>query len=221
MNINDFILDEIKALTLKSTVKKAQKVCAKLPITHIPIVENGRLLGCFPESDIQTIQDKNQELREYSYLLAQFHAREKDTLLDLIVLFADNDCNVIPVLNQEMTYIGYYELSDILDAFADSPFLHNESETLIVSKNKSDYSMSQIAQIVEASGGKLLGLYISSQDNTHDTVQVTLKVITEDINEIIQTFRRYDYQIITQHQDDFYLEELKDRASYLRKYLDM
>ena len=219
MNINDFILDEIKALTLKSTVKSAQKVCENLPITHIPIVENGKLIGCLPESDIQTIENKDHPLSEYSYLLDVFHTNEKATLLDLIVLFADNDCNLIPVLNKEMNYVGYYELSDILDAFADSPFLHNESETLIVDKSKSDYSMSQIAQIVETNGGKLLGLYISSENQ--DNIQVTLKIITEEINETIQTFRRYEYNVVTQHQDDFYLEELKDRAAYLRKYLDM
>lgn len=219
MNINDFILKEIKELTLQSTVKSAQKVCKNLPITHIPVVENGKLIGCLPESDIQTIEDKDQKLSEYSYLLDNFYTNEKATLLDLIALFADNDCNLIPVLNKEMDYIGYYELSDILDAFADSPFLHNESETLIIDKDKSDYSMSQIAQIVEASNGKILGFYLSSENQNN--IQITLKIITEDINEIIQTFRRYDYNVITQHEDDFYLEELKDRAAYLRKYLDM
>ncbi len=219
MNVNDFILKEIKALTLKSTVKSAQKLCKDLPITHIPIVENGKLIGCIPESDIQTIENKNRELSEYSYLLDHFFTNEKATLLDLIVLFADNDCNLIPVLNKEMNYIGYYELSDILDAFADSPFLHNESDTLIITKSKSDYSMSQIAQIVETNNGKLLGFYISSENQ--ESIQVTLKIISEEVNEIIQTFRRYDYNVITRHEDDFYLEELKDRAAYLRKYLDM
>lgn len=219
MNVNDFILKEIKALTLKSTVKSAQKLCENLPITHIPIVEDGKLIGCIPESDIQTIENKNRELSEYSYLLDHFFTNEKATLLDLIVLFADNDCNLIPVLDKNKNYIGYYELSDILDAFADSPFLHNESDTLIITKSKSDYSMGQIAQIVETNNGKLLGFYISSENQ--DSIQVTLKIISEEINEIIQTFRRYDYNVVTQHEDDFYLEELKDRAEYLRKYLDM
>ncbi|WP_299160333.1 CBS domain-containing protein [uncultured Tenacibaculum sp.] len=219
MNINDFILTEIKALTLKSTVKRAQKLCENLPITHIPIVENGKLIGCLPEGDIQIIEDQSHSLSEYSYLLDLFYTNEKATLLDLIVLFADNDSNLIPVLNKEMNYIGYYELNDILDAFADSPFLHNESDTLIINKSKNDYSMSQIAQIIETNNGKLLGFYISSENQ--DNVQITLKIISEEINEIIQTFRRYDYNVVTQHEDDFYLEELKDRAAYLRKYLNM
>ncbi|PHO00040.1 acetoin utilization protein acuB, partial [Rhodobacteraceae bacterium 4F10] len=67
--------------------------------------------------------------------------------------------------------------------------------------------------------GKLLGAYISSENI--NSIEVTLKIVSEEINEIIQTFRRYGYNVITQHKDDFYLEELKDRAAYLRKYLDM
>lgn len=219
MKINDFILKEIKALTLNSSVKSAQQLCKDLPITHIPVVENGKLLGCLPESDIQTIENKNRTLSEYSYLLDHFYTDEKATVLDLISLFADNDSNLIPVLDKNMMYAGYYELSDILDAFANSPFLHNESDTLIIDKNKNDYSMSQVVQIVETNNGKLLGAYISSENM--ENVEVTIKIISDEINEIIQTFRRYDYNVITQHKDDFYLEELKDRASYLKKYLDM
>ncbi|WP_428740628.1 CBS domain-containing protein [Tenacibaculum sp.] len=219
MKINDFILKEIKALTLSSSVKSAQDLCKDLPITHIPVVENGKLIGCLPESDIQTIENKNRVLSEYAYLLDHFYTDENASILDLIALFADNDSNLIPVLNKNMNYIGYYELSDILDAFADSPFLHNESDTLIIDKNKNDYSMSQVAQIVETNKGKLLGAYVSSE--SMENIELTLKIASDEINEIIQTFRRYDYNVITQHKNDFYLEELKDRAAYLRKYLDM
>lgn len=219
MNINDYITSVITPLTFESTVKSAQKLCKDAPITHIPVVENGKLLGCFSESDVRTIENKNRELREYSYLLDHFFATKKTTLLDLISLFADNDCNLIPVLNKDRQYVGYYELSDILDAFADSPFLHNESETIIVEKQKDEYSMSEISQIVEANNAKLLGMYISS--SSLDRTQVTLKIVTDEVNEIIQTFRRYNYNVITIHEDDVYLEDLKNRADYLKKYLEM
>ena len=219
MNINDYISQTIKPLTLKSTVKSAQKLCKDVPNSHFPVVENNKLLGLFPERDVRTIENKNRELSDYSYLLDQFFASEKTTLLDLITLFADNDCNLIPVLDKDRNYLGYYELSDILDAFADSPFLHNESETVVVEKSKDDYSMSEISQIVESNGAKLLGMYISSQSS--DNVKITLKVISEEVNEIVQTFRRYDYNVITTHSNDEYLEDLKNRSDYLKKYLEM
>lgn len=219
MNITDYILKEIKALQPSSSIKKAQKVCENFPISHIPVVESNKLIGCFAEGDIRTIENLNRELSEYSYLLTYFFATEKTSLLELISLFADNDCNIIPVLNKDQNYIGYYDLSDILDLFVDSPFMHRDNETLIIAKTRSDFSMSQVSQIVESNNAQLLGLYISHE--TVDTVQITLKIASEELNEIIQTFRRYEYTIVSEREDDEYLEELKERAEYFNKYLNI
>jgi CBS domain-containing protein len=183
------------------------------------IIENDKLLGNFAEDDIQTLENIEDELVAYSHLMNSFFADEKATVLELLKIFADNDTTIIPVLNKDKNYIGYYDLCDVLDVFSTSPFMIEESETLIVEKLEVDYSMGEIAQIVEASGGKLLGLYLSEKQS--DFVQVTLKIVSEEINEIIQTFRRYDYKVISMHENDIYLEDLKNRSEYLQKYLEM
>ena len=54
-----------------------------------------------------------------------------------------------------------------------------------------------------------------------DKIQITLKIALGGMNEIIQTFRRYNYEIISEHQEDNYLNNLKDRSEYLDKYLNM
>ena len=79
--------------------------------------------------------------------------------------------------------------------------------------------MSEVSQIVESNNENILGLYISNQ--TSDIIQATVKINSEDINEVIQTFRRYNYNLISEHKDDFYLQDLKDRSDYLQKYLNM
>jgi predicted transcriptional regulator len=219
MNMNDYILEEIKPLRLKDSVKSTQKVFKNYPITHFPVIENNKLLGSFAEEDIQTIENKEEELIAHAHLLNSFFADEKATVLELLKIFADNDSNIIPVLNEHKEYIGYFDLRDVLDIFSTSPFMIEEGETLIVEKLKTDYSMSQITQIIEATGGKLLGLYIS--EKTAENTQVTLKIISDDLNEIVQTFRRYDYKIISMHENDIYLEDLKNRSEYLQKYLKM
>jgi predicted transcriptional regulator len=219
MNINQYILEEIKPLHLTGLVKGAQKVFKNNPITHFPVIENNKLLGSFAENDIQTIEKKEDTLDNYSHLLNSFYADEKASILELIKIFADNDTNIIPVLNKHKEYIGYFDLRDVLDVFSTSPFMVEQSENLIVEKMRNDYSMSQIVQIIEANGGKLLGLYISEKNT--DVIQVSIKVISNDINEIMQTFRRYDYKIISMHENDIYLEDLKNRSEYLKKYLDM
>ena len=219
MNINDYILKEIKALRLKDSVKSAQKLFKNYPITHFPVIENNKLLGSFAEVDMQTIENKEVELVAYSHLLNSFFADEKATVLELLKIFADNSTTIIPVVSAENNYIGYYDLCDVLDVFSTSPFMIEESETLIVEKIESDYSMSEVAQIVEANGGKLLGVYIS--DKANDYIQITLKIVSDEVNEMIQTFRRYDYKIISTQENDIYLEDLKNRSEYLQKYLEM
>ncbi|SHM82431.1 CBS domain-containing protein [Polaribacter sp. KT 15] len=219
MNITDYILNEIKPLSLKSSVKAAQKLFDNFPITHFAVVENNKILGCFAQDDIQTIENKSDELVGYAHLLNSFFADEKATVLELLKIFADNDTTIIPVLNKEKEYIGYYDLCDVLDVFSTSPFMIEDSETLIIEKNENDYSMSEVSQIVESNGGKLLGLYVS--EKTQGNVQVTLKIKAEDINEVMHTFRRYDYKIISTHENDIYLEDLKNRSDYLQKYLEM
>lgn len=219
MNITDYILNEIQPLSLKKSVKVAKKLFHNFPITHFPAIENHQLLGSFAEEDICTIENLDDELVAHAHLLNSFFADEKATVLELLKIFADNNTSIIPVLNKEKEYIGYYDLCDVLDVFSSSPFLIEDSETLIIEKLTNDYSMSEIAQIVESNGGKLLGLYIS--ERTSDSVQITLKIISREINDMMQTFRRYDYKIISTHENDIYLEDLKNRSEYLQKYLEM
>ncbi len=219
MNLKEYILNEVKVLTLQSAVKDAQKLCKGFPITHVPIVEDNRLIGSISESDSQTIEDNHSLISEYIHLVDFFFATENVTLLDLIKLFADNDCNIMPVLNKEKKYLGYFDLNDILDVFSSSPFLYSDGVVIVAEKLKKDFSASEVSQIVESNNGTLLGFYISNE--TSDNTQLTVKISSEDINEIIQTFRRYNYNIVSQHKDDFYLQDLKDRSDYLQKYLDM
>jgi len=219
MNLQEYILREIKELSLSSSIKSVQKVFEVFPITHIPIVDNGMLVGCISESDAQTIEDEESTVSEHSHLVDFFFADEKTTVLELIRLFADYDSNMMPALNKNKQYVGYFDLGDIIDVFSTSPFLHQNGVEIIAEKLKKEYSASEVTQIVESNNGKLLGMYVSQE--TSDMTQITIKISSEDVNEIIQTFRRYNYNIISQHEDDFYLQDLKDRSDYLQKYLDM
>lgn len=219
MNMKEYILNQIEVLTLNSSIKKAQKICERFSVTHIPIVENGKFMGCISESDSLTIEDHTSSISKYSYILNFFYANENGSILELMKLFANNESNIMPILDNEKNYIGYYELNDILDLFCSSPFMRHDGVIMIIEKAKNDFSVSEICQIVESNESKILGLHISSE--TLDTIGATVKINSEDINEVIQTFRRYKYTIISEHEDDIYLQDLIERSDYLQKYLNM
>lgn len=215
--MTDYILKDFSPLTLQSTVHQAQSLCIEHAVSHVPVIEGTKLIGCFSQNDIQSLEDKNQKLSDFTDVFERFCAHISESVLELLKTFADNDTNIIPVTDTN-NYIGYYELNTVLELFSSTPFLTTDGFILVVEKNSKEYSMSEAVQIIESNNAVLLGCFISHK--TTDKVELTLKVASQEINEIIQTFRRYNYLIITKHTDDFYLEELKNRAEYLQKYLN-
>lgn len=217
-DITDYINNDFKPLQIQDSIADAQDFFADYQFTHFPVVEERIYLGSLNMEDAETF-DATKKISDYRYNLEHFFVRNTMVWLDVLEVFAQNQTNILPVLNPENQYLGYYEIQDIVRFFNDTPFLKEHGGIIIIEKAVLDYSMSEIAQIVESNGAKLLGSFIST--STSQTVQITVKVSSGSINEIIQTFRRYGYEIISENQEDTYLENLKERSDYLDKYLNI
>ena len=217
-NIKDYITNDLKALNTTDTIIKAQDKLFDTSFSHFPVLDSGIYLGCVSIIDLESFDD-GKLVSDYRYTLEGFYVRDTTIWLDVLEVFAKNHTNLVPVLDENNVYLGYYEIEDIIKFFHETPFLKEPGGIIVVKKPILDYSMSEIAQIVESNNGKLLGLFIS--DSTVDTVQVTLKINIGAINEIIQTFRRYNFEIISEHQEDLYINNLKERSDYLNKYLSI
>lgn len=216
--ITDYINNDIKAITVDDTIESVQDFFADLSFSHFPVLENGIYIGSISGDDVETF-DAEKKILDYRYTLEGFYARKNMIWLDLLEIFARNHTNIVPVLDEKNNYIGYYDITDIIKFFHETPFLKEMGGIIIVEKNINDYSMSQISQIVESNNGKLLGMFVSSAEA--DKIQITVKIALGSLNDIIQTFRRYNYEIISEHQEDNYLNALKERSDYLDKYLNI
>jgi len=216
--IKECINRDFKAINSTDTVIEVQDFFHELTFTHFPVLDEGVYMGCIALDDVDTF-DADKKISDYRYTLEPFFARNSMMWLDVLEVFAKNHSNVVPVLDENNLYVGYYELDDIIKFFHETPFLKEPGGIIVVQKPIVDYSMSQIAQIVESNNGRLLGLFVS--ESTSDLVQVTIKISLGAMNDIIQTFRRYNYEIISEHQEDAYITNLKERSDYLDKYLNM
>jgi len=218
MLLKDFIINDIKPLNITDSVKDMQLLFSQLTYSHIPLKRNGIYIGCISETDVHCFES-DKPLKEYLYAVEGFFVRDSALWLDTIEVFAQNDTNIMPVLNDKNKYLGYYELNDIISLFNDMPFFAESGGILIVEKGYNDYSFSEISQIVESNNAKLLGAFISKIEN--DIVQITIKIGSSGLNEIIQSFRRYNYNIISGHEEDNFVQNLKERSDYLDKYLNL
>ncbi|MGX7667141.1 CBS domain-containing protein [Flavobacterium pedocola] len=218
IEITDYISNEINALSITDRIENAQDIFLEYSFSHFPVLEDGVYIGCINAEDAELLED-NKIINDFRYNFERFFVRSTLNWLDVMEVFAKNEANLIPVLDANNKYLGYYELDDIIKIFNDTPFLKEDGGVIIVEKGVRDYSMGEIAQIIESNNAKLLGAFISYSDI--DKVQVTVKMSLGGMNEIIQSFRRYNYEIISEHQEDAYLNNLRDRSDYLDMYLNI
>ena len=217
-SLNSYINTEIKPLKHSDSIGEALDLFEDFSYSHFPVTEDGIYIGCITK---ETVEFSNSEalINDSRFHFERFFVRSSMIWLDVLEIFAKNDANILPVLDEKNNYIGYYELEDVISFLHETPFLKEEGGILIIEKELNTFSMSQVAQIIESNNAKILGLFISNVAN--NKVEITVKISQSGLNEIIQTFRRYDYEIISEHKEDSYLNSLKERSDYLDKYLNI
>jgi Mg/Co/Ni transporter MgtE len=218
VNTQQYIINDITAFDLTTKVSEVQNAFNQLTYSHIPVTKDGVFEGAISENDIHCY-NAEKTLEAYQYSLESFYVKQNTNWLDILEAFALNNSTIMPVLTENYKYLGYYELSDIMNIFNDTPFLGESGGIIVIEKSTADYSFSEICQIVESNDAKILGVFVSKMEN--DITQITIKVGHTGINAIVQTFRRYSYNIISNHKEDRFVEDLKKRSKYLDKYLKM
>jgi len=216
--LSDYINNDFRPFSIKESVSEIQDFFAESTFSHFPIMDNDIYLGCISAVDAETFEAK-KNITDYRYALEGFFVKDTMAWLDVLEVFARNNANLVPILNETNNYIGYYDITDIIKFLNETPFLKETGGIIVVEKPIPEYSMSQIAQIVESNNGKILGVFVS--DANTEKIQITIKITRGTMNEIIQTFRRYNYEIISEHHEDNYLNILKERSEYLDKYLNL
>lgn len=213
-----YIIRDIDPFDINTPLVAVKEVFNQLTYSHIPVLREGVFLGCVSETDAHCF-DIQKNLSDYSYAIEPFFVRENTNWLDIIEAFAKHASNIMPVLSDTNTYLGYFELADVMSLFNNTPFLNENGAIIVVEKGSRDYSFSEISQIVESNNTKILGVFISKIEG--DKTETTLKIGETGLSSIVQTFRRYGYEIVSSHEEDKWTDKLKSRSEYLDKYLNI
>ncbi len=205
-----------KAFGFNDKIKDAIETCKHYGFSHIPIIEKGIFRGMLRCDDlIETEEGKLELLRDF---IEKIYLSDKMTWMDTLALMIRNEANVLGVLDFSGKFVGIRLLDDIINYLAEKDFINKNGYVLVIKKNTADFSISEVTQIIESDGGFILGILINK---TNGETELELKIQTEDINEIIQSFRRFDYTIISEIEEDLHLQELKEHSAFLKKYLEI
>lgn len=216
----DIITDEIPPLTHLDTGEKALVWMDEFKVAHLPVLKNGNFVGVVSESDIMDKMDVDETLDVLFDHLPRPYAYATDHIYEVLHKISEFKVSVLPILDDKEQYLGCTSIHHLMQLIANTGSIKERGGIIVLEMDRNDYSMSQIAQIVESNNAKILSSFImSSPDSTK--VEVTLKINQTDLERILRTFERYDYTIKASFQKSGYEEDLQFRYESLMNYLKL
>ena len=218
MRAIDLITEEIPPLIHSDTGEKAINWMDEFKVSHLPVLKNGNFVGLVSESDILDRLDVDKSLDSLFDHLPRPFVYEKAHLYEVLAKMAEFKLSVLPVLDEQENYSGCTSIYEVMTFIANTGSIRESGGIIVLEVNSVDYSMAQIAQIVESNNARILSAYILS---THESTKldVTLKINQMDLTPIVRTFERYDYVVKTSYQKGYGDDDMQTRYDSLMNFL--
>ncbi len=220
MIAKNIITDNITPLKTSDTGEFALRMMDDFKVSHLPIVNNIDFLGLISDSDIYSMNNFEQALGNHKLSLQRPFVTEYQHFYEVVKIVSELKLSLIPVLDNKNKYLGVISLQDLTQHFTKIASLQNPGGIIVLEINNQDYSLSQIAQIVESNDAKILSLYVSSHPDS-TKMEVTLKINKIDIAAVLQTFNRYNYVVKETYSEKTNVEGLKERYDSFMRYLNV
>lgn len=219
MLAKDLISDVVPALRTSDTGLRALNWMEIFRVSHLPIVNNKDFLGLISDTDIYDLNMADEPIGNHNLSLFSPYVNSDTHIYGVVEIISRLKLTVVPVLGQNNQYMGLITMNDLMAHFSELTAMKHPGGILVVELHENDYSLSQIAQIVEGNDAKILSLYISSPSESMK-MEVTLKINRTDLSSIVQTFERYNYEIKSTYMEDeemdlFYNNRFEEFMRYL------
>lgn len=221
MIAEDLINQMIPPLKATDDAHKAIVWMEEFRCIHMPVVENGKLLGFISEEIIMESNDIEKKLKDFDLVGKLCYVHMSAHFYDILKVAADNKLQMVCVLDEEEIYTGVITVQDTLTSFAQTAAVQMPGAILVLSMNHNDYSLAEISRLIEENHARILSSIIKEDPLDPGKIRLTLKLNEIDLSRIVATFERFNYRVIGRYQETKPMGTEKERIDMLLRYLDI
>jgi len=199
--------------------ERALSLMDELRVNHLAVVRNSFYLGILSEKEILSWNKTDEFIDEHLTELTAPSVIGSQHLFDILQTVELNNLSVIPVLDEEKHYLGAITNRKLLYTVAKSTGIQSIGGMLVLQMKENDYSMSEIARIIESNDTKILSSYITSIPDAQ-MLELTLKLNKVDITAIVKDFERFDYTITASYNRNNQEDDFMERYESLMRFLN-
>jgi predicted transcriptional regulator len=220
MLARDLLSTDIPPLSVNDDGKRALEWMDEFKVSHLPVTDKTHYVGIISDTEVIDFVAFSEPLGKLRktlgkpFIFEYQHAYEALKLYDLLKI------SLIPVLDERERYMGVITQQKLLSYFSEMTDVRDPGSLIIIELHQMDYSLSQIAQIAESNGARIMSLFLTPHKDSTE-LDVTLKINLHDASAVLQTLDRYGYRVRASFSQGNLKNDLKDRYDSLMHYLNI
>lgn len=186
-------------------------------VSHLPIIDNqGKFAGVLTEEDLVGWPDNKDNV-----LVKEYKCDIYQHIFECVEILIANNLTCLAAVDEFDAIKGVITQQDVMRLAGQLAVINVPGAIFVIEVPARDYTLVQIAQIVEFNGAKIIALH------THHTIEnnivrLTLKINTKETTSIMQSFRRYDYNVISHYIGSDSMEQFyHNRIDELLRYINI
>lgn len=219
MTAAELISNHIPTLQTTDTVRQALNWMKENRTTELPVLNDQKYVGLVYEDDIED-EDKNSAIEIFLHNGTPVNINPSDFFLVPLKIMHQQKLTLLPVVREDGELMGVITRDDLLEAASHYNSAAIPGGIVILQMQPNSFYISEIGRIVESNNAKIIHLNTWT-DNSTGELMVAIKVNKNDIQDILSSFERYEYNVIQYFGENLSEEELRLNYDHLMNYLNI
>lgn len=189
-------------------------------ITQIPLVAGQKYMALVQEHDLLDWANADTPLSKADFLNYSPAVVASSHPFEAMRIAHTQNLTVLPVVDNENTYIGAITRNELLNYITESSSLDLPGGIIVLEMKVHDYSLAQIARICEQEDMIITSMQLHSHPSL-GLLEVTLKTNRTDLTGLAASFERYEFKVKEVYGNPQQTEGLADRYRLLMNYINM
>ena len=218
MMASAFIDPSIVPLKISDSVAVAIDFFKEFSVRQLPVVQDNICIG------ILSLDEIEEELADIPVLdfinLNYSFASTYDHIYEVMRAISEQSVTLFPIIDENNNYLGCITLASLFKNYINCAAFSQPGSILVLEMDKKNYSLAEIARIVESENKVILSSLLSSNAES-DRLEITLKLNSAQIQNLLSTFERFGYNIKATFDEEDVKDTLKNRYESLMTYLNV
>ena len=218
MMASAFIDPSIVPLKISDSVAIAIDFFKEFSVRQLPVVQDNICIG------ILSLDEIEEELADIPVLdfinLSYSFASTYDHIYEVMRAISEQSVTLFPIIDENNNYLGCITLASLFKNYVNCAAFSQPGSIVVLEMDKKNYSLAEIARIVESENKVILSSLLSSNGES-DRLEITLKLNSAQIQNLLSTFERFGYNIKATFDEEDVKDTLKNRYESLMTYLNV